>query len=94
MTSTSKSSIQKVIKTINKKFDPNPYNGKKESVGITAEQIRLASEYLHNEQKSITRSAHGLLQAAHSMHKKGEIDSDIFNEIESFLHIIIQYRIF
>jgi hypothetical protein len=86
MTSISESDTQKIIDTINKQIDPDPYSDKHESTGITAEQLYWASEYLYNEQISLSVSAAALLIAASSMLEKGEMDTGIYEEIEAYLH--------
>ena len=86
MTSISESDTQKIIDTINKQIDPDPYSDKHESTGITAEQLYWASEYLYNEQISLSVSAAALLIAASSMLEKGEMDTGIYEEIEAYLY--------
>ena len=51
-----------------------------------AEQLYWASEYLYNEQISLSVSAAALLIAASSMLEKGEMDTGIYEEIEAYLH--------
>ena len=87
---TGHTSIQKIIETLHKQIDPDPYSQRHEIRGVSPEELLDTAEHLESEYQGLKATASALLTAANSMLNQEAMSKETYEEIEFYLSQLLE----